>query len=292
MNKYKKAQIIAGLGTALFLIGLLLLLLNIYLTREIPQDEEGLEVMFGMSDNGGDDFFEPTPADEIAEQLAESTPTEQVTAPSDEAYQTQDLEESVQMKKVKSEEEIKKERELAEKKRIEKEKQLEEQRKQLEEQKRIAAEQRRQDSIKNAIAKRTNVFGNGGGGAGVETDTKGTGGGSSSGSKGNPFGSNTSNSTEGNASSGSNNSFSLAGRSPVGQIVRPSYSEQVEGKVVVSITVDKNGNVVEAHLAKGSTVDNANVLNAAIAAAKKTKFNSIPDGKNQTGLITYTLQLR
>ena len=117
MERFKKTQIIAAIVTILLHLGVLLLLLNIYLKREIPQDEEGLEVMFGMSDNGGNDYFEPTPAEEIAEQLAEPTPPEQSVTPSDEAYQTQDLEESVHMKKQKTEEELKKEKELAEKKR-------------------------------------------------------------------------------------------------------------------------------------------------------------------------------
>ena len=52
----KKAQIIAAIGTILFHLCVLLILLNVYLKREIPQDEEGLEVMFGMTDNGGNDF--------------------------------------------------------------------------------------------------------------------------------------------------------------------------------------------------------------------------------------------
>lgn len=290
----KKAQIIAAIGTILFHLCVLLILLNVYLKREIPQDEEGLEVMFGMTDNGGNDFFEPTPAEEIAEQLAETaTPAEQQVAPSDEAYQTQDLEESVQMKKVKSEEEIKKEKELAEKKRIEKQKKLEEQRKIAEEKRKMEAEKRRQDSIRNAIAKRTNVFGNGGGGNGIENNTNGTGGNSSSGSKGNPFGSNTSTNTEGNSNYGSNNSISLAGRSVRGGIARPTYSEQVEGKVIVSITVDKDGNVIEAHMIpKGTTVDNASVMKAAVEAAKRTKFTPSKDEKNQIGQITYDLKLK
>lgn len=291
MERFKKTQIIAAIVTILLHLGVLLLLLNIYLKREIPQDEEGLEVMFGMSDNGGNDYFEPTPAEEIAEQLAEPTPPEQSVTPSDEAYQTQDIEESVQMKKEKTEEELKKEKELAEKRRIEKQKQLEEQRRIAEEKRKKDAEKRRQDSIRNAIAKRTNVFGNGGGGSGIENNTQGTGG-NSSGSKGNPFGSNTSTNTEGNSGSGNNNSVSLAGRSVKGAIAMPSYSDQVEGKVIVSITVDKDGNVIEAHHVKGTTVDNASVINAAVAAAKKTKFTPSKDEKNQVGRITYDLQLK
>ena len=241
MNKYKQARIIAAVGTILFHAGLLLLLLNVFLQKEVPQDEEGLEVMFGLSDDGGRDFFEPTPADEVAQAPVEETTPPEATAPSrEEAYQTQDLEESVAMKKTKSEEQIKKEKELAEKRRIEKEKKLEEQRRIAEEKRKQAELQRRQDSIRDAIARKTSGLkglGNSNGGSGTDAASNGTGG-NSSGAKGNPFGSNTSKSTEGNTNTGGNRGYSLNGRSLKGNIVRPVYSEQVEGRIIVQITVD------------------------------------------------------
>ena len=299
-NKIKQEKVIAAVATLLIHIALLLLLVCTYLSREVPQDEEGLEVMLGMNTDGGNDLFEPTPADEIADQLEEvEQPTQEPTEvaastpePSEEAHQTQEIEESVQMKKAKSEEEIKKEKELAEQKRIEKQKQLEEQKRIAEEKRKKEEEKRRSDSIANAIAQRTKrgFGGNGSGGNGDLNSANGTGG-NTNGTNGNPFGSNTSNSTEGHATSGNNNSYSLAGRSVKGNIVRPTYTKQVEGKIIISITVDKDGNVTEAHLqAKGTTVDDADVINAAVAAAKKNKFT--PGDKTQTGIITYNLQLK
>ena len=63
----------------------------------------------------------------------------------------------------------------------------------------------------------------------------------------------------------------------------------MEGKVVVIITVDRSGNVINAIPgAKGSTTLNKQLLQRAKAAALKTKFNpkqSAPT--NQQGKIIY-----
>lgn len=305
IKNIKPEKLISAAITLLLHVALLLLLLNTYLSREVPQDEAGLEVMLGMDTDGGNDLFEPTPADEIADQLEEvETPAQEPTEvapstpePSEEAHQTQDIEESVKMKKAKSEEELKKEKELAEKKRIEKQKQLEEQKRIAEEKRKKEAEKRRSDSIANAIAQRTKrgFGGNGTGGNGDVSNAQGTGG-SSTGTNGNPFGSNTSTNTQGNTNSGNNKPYSLAGRYMSGSLVRPTYSKQVEGKVIISIVVDPSGNVIEARLqSKGTTVDDADVINAAIAAAKMNKFSPLKGSdtqKNQSGTITYNLQLR
>ena len=110
LNKYQKAKVIASGCTAVVVFLVLIFMLNVYLSREIPQLEEGLEVMMGMENAGAEDFFEPTPASEIAQELQEVSSPETASdpAPSDEAYQTQDIEESVQMKDQKTEEELKK----------------------------------------------------------------------------------------------------------------------------------------------------------------------------------------
>lgn len=287
LNKYQKARVIAATATAIISLAILLLLLNVCLSRMVPEFEEGLEVMMGATDAGGDDLFEPAPAEDIAQELQEVATSE--PEPSDEAYQTQDLEQSVEMKDQKSEEQKQREKEANEKRK--KEAELKEaERKRLAEEKRLKEEQqRRQDSITNAIAQRTQGL-RGGGGQGSEA-SKGVGG-TTSGSHGNPFGSNTSKSTNGASNTGNNNSFSLAGRSPIGNIALPTYSEQVEGRIVIRITVDKNGNITDAQMTKGTTVDNTAVINAAIAAAKRTKFNSIAQDKPQVGVITYDLKLK
>lgn len=88
--------------------------------------------------------------------------------------------------------------------------------------------------------------------------------------------------------------FSLAGRSVAGRLPLPAYQVQKEGKVVVEVTVDRDGNVVRANaILKGSTITDAQLIRAAEEAAKKSRFNS--DGKAtvmQTGTITYHFKLQ
>jgi TonB family protein len=88
-------------------------------------------------------------------------------------------------------------------------------------------------------------------------------------------------------------SFSLTGRSIVGQMPLPDYSQNLQGKVVVEISVDKEGRVTSAKAgAKGSTVSNAEMWNAARQAALKTRFTSSPTEIVQYGTITYVFRLQ
>ena len=82
--------------------------------------------------------------------------------------------------------------------------------------------------------------------------------------------------------------FSLAGRNPL-FLPKPKYEYQVEGKVVVEIRVDRDGNVTYARAGvKGSTTNDENLIKAAREAAMKAKFDVKPDAAyTQTGTITY-----
>lgn len=86
--------------------------------------------------------------------------------------------------------------------------------------------------------------------------------------------------------------YQLGGRSPAFK-AKPLYKIQEEGKVVVIITVDRLGNVVNAIPgAKGSTTLNKYLLARAKEAALKTKFDpkqSAPE--NQQGKIIYHFSL-
>lgn len=88
-------------------------------------------------------------------------------------------------------------------------------------------------------------------------------------------------------------SFSLAGRGYL-TLPSPKYNSQAEGKVVVEITVDRNGNVVKASpTIKGSTVQDEKLFEAAKDAALKAKFNVKQDAPPyQTGTITYNFRLQ
>jgi protein TonB len=86
--------------------------------------------------------------------------------------------------------------------------------------------------------------------------------------------------------------YQLGGRK-VEYKAKPIYNLQVEGKVVVIITVDRLGNVINAIPgAKGSTTLNKQLLQRAKTAALKTKFDpkkSAPS--NQQGKIIYHFSL-
>ena len=129
MDKETKPKIIAAIGTAIFYLILFLILAYTVLERIVPEEEEGLEIAMGTEDFGAQDFFEPTPASEVAQEL-EALQGNSAADPGVEEYQTQNIEESVAMQKEKSEEELKREREEAEKRKLEQQKRLEEQRKQ------------------------------------------------------------------------------------------------------------------------------------------------------------------
>jgi TonB family protein len=85
-------------------------------------------------------------------------------------------------------------------------------------------------------------------------------------------------------------SIKLDGRSAL-SLPKPRYTEQEDGTVVVKITVDRDGNVINATTdgVRGSTTTNKNLHNEAITAARKAKFNLKADAPpEQIGFITYT----
>lgn len=96
-----------------------------------------------------------------------------------------------------------------------------------------------------------------------------------------------------NSSGGTGINYSLEGRNPE-SLPKPEYNYQIEGKVVVEITVDKYGNVTDANPGvKGSTTLEASLLAAAKKAALKAKFDRKPDAPAyQKGTITYYFRLQ
>ena len=96
-------------------------------------------------------------------------------------------------------------------------------------------------------------------------------------------------------SSGNGISYSLEGRSVVGTLKRPQYPGQQSGKVVVSITVNKEGRVVSAIAGvRGSTTMDTKLLEAAKKAALVARFNKLTDPAapiSQKGTITYLFKI-
>ena len=278
LEKDKIEGLVISLGVHL---AILLLLFFLILRTEVPSELGGVLVNFGdVNEAAG--TFKPGGGEYIPPQRPVTPPRPQVSKPE---MITQDNEESVSLtEKQKKEKEKKQQEEIARQEVI---------RRQQEEERKIAEEKKKQQEINSRVA---GAFS----GAGLGDDEgagTGTGGGSGqgtgqsgSGNQGSPFG---------NAEHGANDgiggygSFALDGRfSRSGGLPRPAYTIQVEGKIVVSITVDPKGNVIGAAIGKGTNIDNASMRNAAIEAARRATFNSITGTNNQTGTITYKYSLK
>ena len=107
-------------------------------------------------------------------------------------------------------------------------------------------------------------------------------------------GSTTGNSTQGKPTGvGSYGTWDLGGREMLGELPRPAYDGiQDEGRVVVTITVNPEGNVIDTRINNRTNTTNLQLRNAAEQAAKRTKFNAIGGENNQTGTITYYFKLK
>ena len=128
--------------------------------------------------------------------------------------------------------------------------------------------------------------GSGGGTGGGNGTGNGTGSGAGSGSG----------SGGGNGSGnglGNGSGYSLAGRKALNK-PSPLYNCNEEGVVVVQITVDKSGTVIEAKPGARGTTNTANCLaTQAKIAAMKTKWDPSPDGtEKQVGTIRYNFSLK
>lgn len=115
-----------------------------------------------------------------------------------------------------------------------------------------------------------------------------------SGDQGKPWGdTNSKNYADGKGLGDSGIDYDLGGRKHR-ELPKPNDNSQATGKVVIRIKVDQNGNVIEAsYQPKGSTTSNQNLVQAAIAAAKKAKFD--PDKtapEVQFGSITYNFKVQ
>lgn len=117
------------------------------------------------------------------------------------------------------------------------------------------------------------------GGSFGSSKSTGSGNTNSGGQQGNPVGKG----TEGG------NSWSLSGRNLIGSMPKPYYDENQEGKAVVSIKVDANGNVISARVIRG-IISNEKLRKEIEKAALNTKFT--PGSGEQVGELIYNLKLR
>ncbi len=266
---------------------LAILILLVTFKVKIPEPtEEGLLVNFGF-DQTGDGLFEPAPQPSSPPPPPPSAGAEGA----DEALLTQDFEEAVEVeKKEPSPEEVRrlaearaaevKRREEAETERRRIEQETAERLRREEEQKRIDQANAR---VRGALSNTQNT--------GTTGQSEGVAGGA--GNQGTPSGTpGAPNYGPGGGQGNSNISYDLSGRSAQ-SLPRPVYDLQVEGKVVVEVTVDKSGKVINAVAGRpGSTTLDATLLRIAREAALKATFNKSSEAPEiQKGTITYIFKL-
>lgn len=262
-----------GLIVSLTIHAVLLVLFFFFgLKYIIPPPEEGMVINFGTTETGlGNVESEPMQSTEEVqvpvEEVTPPPPSETTPVVAEEEVVTQETEEEIAFKK---------EKEAKEK--AETERKQQEERKRQEEQRLRDEQKKRMDEL---FAKAKAGEGKGGG----EGNTKPGGNqGSLDGQPNVPHG--------GKGGSGSGVSFDLGGRKMVTP-PRVVDNSQETGKVVVDITVDKYGKVVQATAgARGSTTTSSHLYRLAREAALDTKFNANPDAQvQQKGTMTFVFVL-
>ncbi len=245
---------------------------------------------------------EPQPAEEVA-----MTQDYEETA-AIEAAEKKRKEEEAERLRIQREEERKRQAELelerqrqAERERIEAERELERQA-ELERQRQAEAERQRREEEQRKISeinsRAQGAFGESGSGAGGQGNSDGESqgatfpGGNQGVPTGDPNAGNYGQGGSGSGNQGSGISFSLAGRSGK-SLPKPGYPSNDEGVVVVSVTVDKYGNVTAAEPGvRGTTIMNQQFWNEAKQAALKAKFNADESAPAfQQGTISYRFVL-
>lgn len=282
INRKDKDSKFAGIIGTIAVHALLLLAILFYgMEIRLPQEEEGLTVNYGTSDIG-EGLFEPAPQSAIEDQLEDipdaTNPPLINNSSSKSELQTQNIEESLEVKEAKKKIEEAKKQELERQRLLTEQKRQEEEKRKIEEAKRAKAT----SAAKSAFSK---------GGKGTDTNATGEGITGGTGNQGNPFGDVNSKNRVGGGT-GSGHSYNLNGRSLSGKIPEPKYNKNEEGIIVVSIEVDPSGKVISAKSgAIGTTIGDASMRKEAEIAAMRATFNGISGSIVQSGTITYRYKL-
>ena len=257
--KTNESSITGIIGTlAVHALVIALLLLIVLRAPEHQDDESGMEVALGdvPMAKGSAPAYRYTPVEAVQPEVTPTPKAIENTAPPVKAEPliTQHDEESAPV-------------ETAE---------------QIEARKKAEAEKK---AAETAAAQMANAFGKS-----SQMEAKGTAEASEIGTQGAAEGNPTAQSASGNGVSGT---YDLGGRSLVGALPTPTENVQNEGRVVVNITVNAQGEVIgtSINVSRTNTSD-ANLRNAAERAAKRARFNNIGSGENQVGTIVYYFKLR
>jgi len=277
------------IGTVIIHAVVLVLLIVLgFSVPEPPETEEGILVNFG-TDESGFGMIEPSPPP-VQEEASVPPPVAATEVQKEEALLTQNDEEAPEVKKVDPEAERKRLEKIEADRKIKVQLEAERKKKEAEEaeRKRIEAEQKRQADIMNktrdALANSKN--------AGTTSKSEGDAGGT--GNQGVQTGSvDSKNRGEGSGLGNQGISYDLGGRG-FQSLPKPNYDYQGEGKVVVEVSVDRSGKVIQARPGiTGSTTLDDYLLKVAKEAALKARFEAKSDAPAvQKGSITYNFVLR
>lgn len=285
----KKSKVTGWLGTIVLHAVLLVLLFLISISKPKAQEEGGVPVMLGNVDvaQGSADPYTLTDVDILNEPQQPtdvSIPEPVPASPVESEMIVQEDEPTVAVPKKENPKSAPK-KEVIKKEPVEpKEKTEAEKRAEAE---RLAAEKKAAEERAAAELAAQRIAG--AFGKGTQMGSKGTG------EKGTGFqGSPTGNSSNGQATGvGGYGSWDLNGRSlgPEG-LPRPVYNVQEEGRVVVTITVNPAGQVIDTSINKRTNTASTALRKAAEDAARKARFNAVSGVNNQTGTITYYFKLK
>lgn len=256
MKNISKEKVIGIVGTVVFHLLVALLLLFIVMDRPPLEPEAGLSVVMGEDYAMTEVEMTPAPPKPQVQPKPQKPNPEKPLI-------TQNDEESISVDSAKSAE-LAKEKILAEQE--------------------AERKRREEEAMKMAASLMANAFGKG----------------NSMGSKGNDdIDQGVNGAPEGNLEVGEKEgsgmgSWDLAGRALAGdgKLPLPAYNVQEEGRVVVTITVDPDGHVVNARIHPRTNTTAQALRTAAINAAKRARFNTTSGVNNQEGTITYYFKLK
>ena len=319
--KNKKDKIKAGAATVLvhLLLALLLAFLTLSVAEPDKQDEDGVPVLLGqVEDAAGEDLSGLPASDEDVPEMEESAeePVEETTPempipepapvpepkPEAEPLITQDTERSIAAQRAAEEAVRKKAAEEAAQRAAEeaaRKKAAEEaarraaeeaaRKKAAEEAARRAAEEAARKKAAEEAAKRAAANNRVAGAFGSAGNKGSSGNSTGNGNQGSPDGNSNAGQVNGVGGLGTGPSAKVNNRTAV-YLAKPQYADpNSEGTVLVSIQVSATGAVIKASVTS-STTSSAALKNAAVAAAKQSKFS---EGESiENGTITYRFKLQ
>ena len=274
MERINKEKLYGMAGTAIVHLLVFLLLWLLVINKPQAQEEAGVPVLLGNTELAAGDAYEYTEVSAAPVPSPVSTTTPPPATAPDEPVITQPDEPTVALnssdkKKEKKSEKPKKSAKQLEQERLAQE--AERKRKEAEEMQRVA-----NSRIAGAFGKGSTMQGKG-----EATEGKGT--------QGSLQGNSPTGAVKGTGGYGT---FDLNGRSLAGALPRPSYNVQEEGRVVVTITVNPDGKVIQATINPRTNTANTAMRDAALNAARQARFNAVQAVNNQQGTITYYFKLK